>query len=217
MTGEKISPKEVALYDAVADFLNEGADMNKLTVAEIALRAGIGKGTVYEYFENKEELISRSILYNINTCSMEILTELKKIPLFYDKIYYLLGCLEENQEQHMGVLNMIHYMTGSSMVTKDIYQILNKEKRLSSLFGNIIDYLLEAARSEGLLYETAPEMFLHICLVSKAVTYGIYLMAHKADEEVCIEDMKEKICHSICAEIRGFINPLAGTDVPVGE
>ena len=42
-------PKEKAIYQAVIELFEEGADINNLTVAEITARAGIGKGTAYEY------------------------------------------------------------------------------------------------------------------------------------------------------------------------
>ena len=54
MEGTKQPPKVKAVYQAVIALFAEGADLNSLTVAEIAEKAGIGKGTVYEYFKNNE-------------------------------------------------------------------------------------------------------------------------------------------------------------------
>ncbi len=31
--------------------------INSLTIAQIAKTAGVGKGTMYEYFENKEDIV----------------------------------------------------------------------------------------------------------------------------------------------------------------
>lgn len=44
--------KVLALYQAVIEFINEGCDINTLKVADITGRAGIGKGTAYEYFSS---------------------------------------------------------------------------------------------------------------------------------------------------------------------
>ena len=46
--------REVAL--ACSDLLHD-VGMKNITVAQVAKTAGIGKGTVYEYFENKEDII----------------------------------------------------------------------------------------------------------------------------------------------------------------
>ena len=60
---KNLAPKAEALYQAIMALFAEGADKNTLTVAEIARKAGIGKGTVYEYFDNKEEMIAGAIYY----------------------------------------------------------------------------------------------------------------------------------------------------------
>ena len=64
MNREEYLPKEKAVYKAVIELFEEGADINNLTVAEITGRAGIGKGTAYEYFSGKEEMIAKAFFYN---------------------------------------------------------------------------------------------------------------------------------------------------------
>ena len=63
----ELKPKVKALYDAVLELLNENADVNALTVADITKRAGIGKGTAYDYFSCKEEIIAGAIIYDART------------------------------------------------------------------------------------------------------------------------------------------------------
>ena len=43
--------REIAL--SCSNLIHE-IGIRKLTVAQVAITAGIGKGTIYEYFENKE-------------------------------------------------------------------------------------------------------------------------------------------------------------------
>ena len=50
--------KVLAMYRAVVDLINEGNDIKVLKVSDITGCAGIGKGTAYEYFSSKEEIIS---------------------------------------------------------------------------------------------------------------------------------------------------------------
>ena len=58
--------KVLALYQAVIEFINEGCDINTLKVADITGRAGIGKGTAYEYFSSSG---SFTIQLFTNSCS----------------------------------------------------------------------------------------------------------------------------------------------------
>lgn len=58
------SQKVLAMYQAVIEFINEGCDINTLKVADITGRAGIGKGTAYEYFffKGRDNLFCNFIL-----------------------------------------------------------------------------------------------------------------------------------------------------------
>ena len=53
------------MYQAVIFLLDKGKDINSIKVADITERAGIGKGTAYEYFESKEEIIANAMKYNM--------------------------------------------------------------------------------------------------------------------------------------------------------
>lgn len=66
MVEKKLPEKIEAMYKAVQELIEEGADVNRIKVSEITQKAGIGKGTAYEYFSNKEELISSALLYQMN-------------------------------------------------------------------------------------------------------------------------------------------------------
>jgi hypothetical protein len=55
MTGmeniDDIPQKVLLLYNAVGQMIAENVDVNGLRVVNITDRAGIGKGTAYEYFD----------------------------------------------------------------------------------------------------------------------------------------------------------------------
>lgn len=50
--------KEIAIYEAVLCLVAQGADLSALKVQQIAEAAGIGKGTVYEYFASKDGILA---------------------------------------------------------------------------------------------------------------------------------------------------------------
>jgi len=53
---DNLPEKVKKMYEAFEELMNEGADINELKVSDITKKAGIGKGTAYEYFESKEEM-----------------------------------------------------------------------------------------------------------------------------------------------------------------
>ncbi len=73
-------------------FLQKG--INQLTISEVAKTAGIGKGTVYEYFENKEDIIFEiiNILSSEHDTVKQVLlsgasSTREKIKIFYNFFY----------------------------------------------------------------------------------------------------------------------------------
>ena len=53
--------KRTLLFAAVWALLEQGRSPSDITIAQVAQNAGIGKGTVYEYFSSKEELFAQAI------------------------------------------------------------------------------------------------------------------------------------------------------------
>lgn len=92
---DQIPVKVRKLYDAVIALLEEGKDAGSLTVSEITERAGIGKGTAYEYFKSKEEMIARAILYGIIQSFEEIEHRIGGLAGFQAKYMEILNWLEE--------------------------------------------------------------------------------------------------------------------------
>ena len=59
--------REKAIYEAVLSLGEQGQDLTALTVQQIAEAAGIGKGTVYEYFSSKEEILRELTAYCLDS------------------------------------------------------------------------------------------------------------------------------------------------------
>ena len=51
------------MYEAVSGLVKAKKEIADIKVSDITKAAGIGKGTAYEYFESKEELIAHALMY----------------------------------------------------------------------------------------------------------------------------------------------------------
>lgn len=81
-TENELKPKVRALYEAVLELLNENADISTMKVSDITSRAGIGKGTAYDYFKSKEEIIACAVMYDARRQGMETREKLRELPDF---------------------------------------------------------------------------------------------------------------------------------------
>ena len=62
----KLSEKDIQFYHAVFKLAENGRELSSLKVQEIADEADMGKGTLYEYFSSKEEIIQKTLFYFMN-------------------------------------------------------------------------------------------------------------------------------------------------------
>lgn len=92
---EPIAEKKRALLESTLSLLRLGADPHEMTVAEIASSAGIGKGTVYEYFKSKESLISAAMYYNLRLLSDRTASAIQKQAHFDGKLNALFDCIDQ--------------------------------------------------------------------------------------------------------------------------
>ena len=60
---KKLCEKERLMFQAVIELIEEGMDIYSMKVSDITSRAGVGKGTAYEYFSSKEELIAKALFW----------------------------------------------------------------------------------------------------------------------------------------------------------
>lgn len=60
------SPKEIAAFKGLFALAKDGRQFSDIKVQDIATAAGIGKGTLYEYFSSKEDIMSSAILFALD-------------------------------------------------------------------------------------------------------------------------------------------------------
>ncbi|MEE9574304.1 MAG: TetR/AcrR family transcriptional regulator [Candidatus Neomarinimicrobiota bacterium] len=75
-----VDKKTQILYAAIEIFAKKGLERGK--IADIAKQAGIGKGTIYEYFKSKDEIFSaiENLFVNDSITQVEQLINSKKSP-----------------------------------------------------------------------------------------------------------------------------------------
>lgn len=127
MVFDSISEKELQIYKAVTALLEEGKNLSELTVSEIASKAGIGKGTTYEYFKSKDEIIGKTLLYEISTKMDEISKIVEAASGFKSRIYCIMDWLNENftnQKSFIQLFELSHHGNGESK--ESLRTVMNK-------------------------------------------------------------------------------------------
>lgn len=111
MTSPKYKEKELLIMHALLKLLSDGMSISEIKTSDIAQAAGIGKGTLYNYFETKEDIIARTIVYSIDTQLTELLEQMEAVDGFREKCYTVMRVVHgiasnENSNFHLLLFNL---------------------------------------------------------------------------------------------------------------
>lgn len=205
MTGlepvEEIPSKVLMAYGAVQALVGEGRDVNDISVSNITERAGIGKGTIYDYFESREELIACAFLFYISRASEKITQAAQKMHGVREQIYALFDELDKDSEKKSCFVQFVHSATDNSK-----YSPLVREKLAQSPHGKNLPYylfgeIMRGGIESGEINDKLPMEYLLYTVFCKVLTYMMCL----ATEEcfgIDIAQMRELVIEGILKEIK---------------
>lgn len=202
MRDNKKIDKVIAIYHAVEDFIAEGADLSTMRVSDIAAKAGIGKGTTYEYFTSKEELVVKAMIYLVDSMTKRILNNMEKVDTFQDKFMLLLAEMEEKVKQRACILKYFH-MLGDMNLCVPMHDLLleNNEEAIKANPMRIIRYLLEQGKQEGIIDESLPQSYMETVLFSKVIAFVVYVDNVFGNKDSDNDVMKQNLYEGLCKEL----------------
>ena len=101
------SEKQIAIFNAVIELMRDGINPYSIKVSDIAQVANIGKGTIYDYFDSKEEAISEAILYSISNEIDVVYSRVEGKNSFKEKFYELLYTIVRDTTNNISTFNML--------------------------------------------------------------------------------------------------------------
>lgn len=192
------SPKVIAMYEGVYELMKEGRDPYTLKVSDITQKAGIGKGTAYEYFETKEELIGKAVFYQLATGFLRMMGKVKETQGFREKLNRLLDDLEENREQRCLLTRCFCYYTQGLFGGPDFIRRIQECSHGNEELKRFIEDLLEAASRDGINIEGVPLHFAVNAVVTQALGYLMYLENLAGAKEIERDRMRDFVYENIC-------------------
>ena len=198
---DKKTDKVIAIYHAVEDFIAEGAELSTMRIGDIAAKAGIGKGTTYEYFSSKEELIVKAMLYLVGSMTKRIINKMEKAETFRDKFMLLMDEMEEKVKQRACILKYFHMLSDLNLCQQMQEQLLNSEEAVKANPMRIIRYLLEEGRKEGVIGTNYSQSYMETVMFSKIIGFVVYVDNVFGNKDCSNEIMKDNIYGGLCREL----------------
>lgn len=203
----ELKPKVKALYDAVLELLNENADVNTLTVSDITKRAGIGKGTAYDYFSCKEEIIAGAIIYDAQTQGVESWKRLENIPGFEEKIHYCYRWVVDCMQEQRAFARFLFLSTHSGGAKDDIMKKLQSmlaECRQCGDMGPmmILGNLCDCGMRECYIRKELPKQAAMYMLLGSLTSLVMYLGEENQTGDFHPEEMGNYLCEGFLQAVK---------------
>ncbi len=147
-----LSCKELLLEKGIKD----------LTISQLAKRAGVGKGTIYEYFTNKEDIVFEIITVFMSEYEVMLLTTIEESSNSREKLYHFFALIFEDSSyaKQMSIYReylAISLVNGTEKMVE--FSISCKEK-FASILKSIIDDAISRGELSPFLIEFIPSMLI---------------------------------------------------------
>ena len=121
--------------------------INSLTISHIAQTAGVGKGTIYEYFENKEDIVFEIITTFIADHEKILLERMAGSNSSREKLFHFLNMLFEDGDAHKHLKVYKEFLAISLMHESE--EMLAFSSQCRKRFMAIVETVLEQAKASG--------------------------------------------------------------------
>lgn len=200
------SPKVIALYEAVRALSKEGTDLTQLKVSDIAARAGIGKGTTYEYFKSREELIVKAVLYNVYNHVRVVEEKIKQQKGFQKKVYVILDTLFEpdgdDRNLFQRLMPFFYDIWSFPIQFREEFKKYAPGMNTMDCIGNL---LLQDAVEEGAVQEGLNLYYMRAALFNTILDYAFFRQEAKCPEiknGLTDEEVRQRLYENLIYALR---------------
>jgi len=201
MREDKKADKVIAIYRAIGDLVAEGADISSMRVSDIAAKAGIGKGTTYEYFSSKEEMVIKAMIYLVDSMVKRIIAQMENLESFHDKFIMLLDEMEEKAKQRACILKYLNMLSDMNLCQQMHDVLLEDEDAKNASPMRIIQYLLEEGKKEGVIGDCFPQAYLEATMFARVISFVIYMDGDLGINRSDHGEMKQNLYDGLCREL----------------
>lgn len=174
---EELPEKVALLYRAVLKLIEEGADIANIKVSDITDRAGIGKGTAYDYFHTKEEIIVSALLFYMENMMQELTRHIWERKSFEERLNLVMDTMEGQPGQSACMLRFVSLLCEPSRVGQLLRETIAEQKKGGRCQPLLLGrQVIERGIADGEIREDLPVSYLTYLLVTKFIACYAYEM-----------------------------------------
>lgn len=197
MNRKPFSEKELAMFQAVIDLIEENVDVNSMKVSDITKKAGIGKGTAYEYFTSKEEMLSKAILWACEKETEKILEMLAGKDTMEAQILSVMDFIKTEMSARKCNMQLLKIQGHSCEIRENLCTEFEKSGIVQEHMERVISVMIAKGHEEQRIAPGLKNEYSYMALMSGFVSYFMYMAREHQSSEVTAEEMKKFLCRNI--------------------
>ncbi len=190
-----MSNKRESILQAVIDHIKNEGLITNLTIAEIAKKADVGKGTVYEYFQSKDEILAETLFYLLDISSLQLINQNNDSLDFKQSLYQHIESVLKMSQEYANL--------DTFFMTEDIGRVLKQEfkqkmkNRMMELKNKYEEYLtgiINKGVAEGLFRPIEDSYIIYI--IGNTIVSSVTYYTHE-EHDLKYNDFIDKVCNLI--------------------
>lgn len=195
--------KVLALYQAVISLIENEGDINSMKVSDITSQAGIGKGTAYEYFESKEEIIVNALVFDMHQQLERLRETVEQASSLKMQVNHVFDWLAEKDGHLRTRTQFFHMLQSSCEIREAFMEKFGQKEGSCKSFWEILEPMERQAEREGILNGNMPESWRHMCLLSGFLNFFLFVSHRELCGDVTEEGTREFLYESVVRNFAG--------------
>ena len=199
------SEKKLALFQAVLELVEENADFSSMKVSDITGKAGIGKGTAYEYFSSKEEMVAKAIVWAVEKQTEKAMEMLSEKNSMEEQILGIMDFIETEMCSKKCNIQLLKVMSHSCEMQEKLQQEFEKCAPMQKSMEKVVEEIICSGVREEKIAPEMKETFRYTVLESGLVSYFMFLTQKRESKDVTQEEMKLFLSRQMLAALKNGI------------
>ena len=189
MSKDSVSKKEI-LFKSVWKLHAEGANWSNIRMGAVAEASGIPKGTIYEHFRSKDQLLAETIVWSLKKEAEEVMRKIAEASGFVAMLDVILEWVGSPQGR---TLFLMRFMDGGKLpegLKKELCCCEEANRRGLDTAEQVTEILIEAGLSDGCLETGGGQLARQTALYSALAPVVAYSMFPERYAGISWEEIK---------------------------
>lgn len=189
--------KEICVFNGVMALSKAGKKIYNVTVQDIARAANMGKGTLYEYFSSKEEILLNTLVYFLGLENAKAEKISAEDICFKDKVFALYDLIIKSFDDGFAMVSQLAVSDDMLSIPKIISENMQHIEQVMTNRKQLIMDILQSGVEEGIISLDFAEDYIIMAITANLACLNHCLHLPAAVAGVCQIEQKKQYAYTL--------------------